>query len=86
MAPAATAAAAWGSTRPLLMRLSASGSDCEVLQGTHRARQRQEKQAERENEAEMRRVRGPRAAAHLRRLLGHRPVGCGGGGARPPTH
>jgi hypothetical protein len=45
----------------------------------------QEKQAERENEAEMRRVRGPRAAAHLRRLLGHRPVGCGGGGARPPT-
>ena len=30
MAPAATAAAAWGSTRPLWMRLSASGSDCEV--------------------------------------------------------
>ena len=56
MAPAATAAAAWGSTRPLWMRLSASGSDCEVLQGTHRARQREEKQAERENEAEMRRV------------------------------
>ena len=53
MVPAATAAAAWGSTRPLWMRLSASGSDCEVLQGTHRARQRQEKQAERENEAEM---------------------------------
>jgi hypothetical protein len=39
MAPAAAAAAAWGSTRPLLMRLSASGSDCGVLQGTHRARQ-----------------------------------------------
>jgi len=71
-------------TRPLWMSLSASGCDYEVLQGTHRARQ--EKQAERENEAEMRRVRGPRAAAHLRRLLGHRPVGCGGGGARPPTH
>ena len=31
MVPAATAAAAWGSTRPLWMRLSASGSDCEVL-------------------------------------------------------
>ena len=54
MAPAGAEAAAWGSTRPLWMRLSASGSDCEVLQGTHRARQRQEKQAERENEAEMR--------------------------------
>ena len=85
MAPAATAAAAWGSTRPLWMSLSASGCDYEVLQGTHRARQRQEKQAERENEAEMRRVRGPRAAAHLRRRPGHRPVGYGGGGARPPT-
>ena len=40
MAPAAAAAAAWGSTRPLWMSLSASGCDYEVLQGTHRAGQR----------------------------------------------
>ena len=37
------------------------------------------------NEAEWRRVRGPRAAAHLRRRPDRRPVGYGGGGARPPT-
>ena len=85
MVAAAAAAAAWGSARPLWMRLSASGSDCEVLKGTHRDRQRQERQAERENEAEMRRVRSPRAAAHLRRLLCHRSVGCGGGGRPPPN-
>jgi hypothetical protein len=37
------------------------------------------------NEAECRRVRGPRAAEHLRRRPDRRPVGYGGGGARPPT-
>ena len=64
-------------------RVGATVRCCRAHTGRDRG---QEKQAERENEAEMRRVRSPRAAAHLRRLLCHRPVGCGGGGARPPTH
>ena len=45
----------------------------------------QERQAYRENEAERSRVRGPRAAAHLLEGPSRRPVGYGGGGARPPA-
>ena len=49
-------------------------------------RERAQRQSGDENEAKRSRVRGLMAAAHLRRRPGRHPAGCGGGGARPPTH
>ena len=84
---AATAAAA-GVDTAALDALGGGWARLEVPAGlSQRARTErvQERQADRENEAQKGRVRGLMAAAHLRRLPGHRPVGYGGGGARPPT-
>ena len=85
MVAVAASAAACGSTWPLWMRWLARGRDWRPLQGTHRPDRGQEWRSDHENEAKRSRVRGPRAAAHLRRRPCRRPVGYGGGGARPPA-
>ena len=54
--------------------------------GRKREPERAQRQSDDENEAKRSRVRGLMAAAHLRRRPGRHPAGCGGGGARPPTH
>ena len=84
------AAAAWGYLRlqprppaPIRVLLHVTGGTCEAKREPERGHERQ---SDHENEAKRSRVRGLGAATHLRRRPGRRPVGCGGGGARPPTH
>jgi hypothetical protein len=84
------AATAWGYLRLRPMPLAPIGALLHVAGGTcgakKRARERAQRQSGDENEAKRSRVRGLMAAAHLRRRPGRHPAGCGGGGARPPTH